>query len=242
MMANFREHDEARIGGRGRGDRGVVKDGRRAGNRAGGWGGDGAADGARDEERDSLPVEAWPEIPVPPDVVIDCKAFGLAGHGRLVWAEGNAEAPVMLLLDNPGARETKEGIPFVCGTRQTLRAAAMEADIDPDNVYVTFLTKCRPLRVYDKEHAWQVGRRYVAEQIRSLRPRVLVVFGDVVTRAMTEDSGTSVRNLRGKPLTIHGIPTVPTYHPLAARRRPNLFPVLVEDLARAAGMLSLSIH
>lgn len=183
-------------------------------------------------------AEAWPEIAVPDGVSIDCDAFGLAGHGRLVWAEGRRGAPLMLLLDNPGARETKEGQPFVCGTRQTLRRALTEAGLDPDDVYVTFLTKCRPLRAYDKERAWRTGLTYVAEQLGSVRPRVLVVFGDVVTKAVTGDPDNSVRALRGSVFTVYDIPTVATYHPLAARRHPNLYPLIVDDLARAATILS----
>lgn len=185
-------------------------------------------------------MEPWPELTVPATVKIDCETFGLGGHGRLVWAEGNESAPVMLLLDNPGARETPEGEPFVCGTRQTLRAAATKAGLDPDHLYVTFLIKCRPRRAYDREKARSVGLKYVREQIRTRQPKVIVLFGDVVTGVLTGDDSTSVRSLRNTPVTVDGVPTVVTYHPLAARRRPNLYPLVVDDLTRAAALLQPS--
>lgn len=185
-------------------------------------------------------MESWPELTVPATVEIDCETFGLGGHGRLVWAEGNESALVMLLLDNPGARETPEGEPFVCGTRQTLRTAATEAGMDTDDLYVTFLVKCRPRRAYDREKARSAGLKYVRLQIRTRQLKVIVLFGDVVTSVLTGDDSASVRALRNTPVTVDGIPTVVTYHPLAARRRPNLYPLLVDDLTRAASLLKPS--
>jgi DNA polymerase len=60
----------------------------------------------------------------------------------MVWGEGNPEAPIIVLLDNPGSRENRENKPFVCGTRQTLQQAAYQAGLKADdlcNVY--FKTK-----------------------------------------------------------------------------------------------------
>lgn len=185
-------------------------------------------------------AEPWPEQSVPPDVAIDCDAFGLGGHGRLVWGEGDAKAPLIFLLDNPGARETPAGVPYVCGTRLTLRSAATEAVLDVDHIYVTFLIKCQPRRAYDRKKAHSVGLKYLYDQLRTHHPEVLVLFGDVVTRVVTGDETTSVRALRNTEITAYGIPTLVTYHPLAARRRPNLYPLLVDDLARARSLLHRS--
>lgn len=185
---------------------------------------------------DASEIEAdggpWPELPVPADVVISCQSFGMSGHGRLVWAEGSAEAPFMCILDNPGAREDKLGNPYTCGTRLTLRAAAREAGLDVDELYITYLVKCRPLRAYDKSLARDVGRGFLQQQACLLLPQVLVLFGDVVTRCLTGDVQASVRALRGTTLRIFDTPAIVTYHPLAARRRTNLYPLLVADLRR----------
>jgi uracil-DNA glycosylase len=59
----------------------------------------------------------WPEEPTPENLK-NCSECGLDKHGsRMVWGEGNPEAPIMILLDNPGAREDRENKDFVCGTR-----------------------------------------------------------------------------------------------------------------------------
>lgn len=178
---------------------------------------------------------AWPEDPAPPGV--SCAEFGLAGHGRLVWGEGNPHGRLMIVLDNPGARETPAGAPYSCGTRMTLTRAAVEAGLDLTDIYVTYLVKCRPRRTYDRAVAHGAGLRHLAAQIGERRPAVLVLLGDVVTKAVTGRADAAVRTLRGSPLAVHRVPTVVSYHPLAARRRPNLYPALVQDLVRARRLL-----
>ncbi|MEK5389445.1 uracil-DNA glycosylase family protein [Margalitia sp. FSL K6-0131] len=47
----------------------------------------------------------------------------------MIWGEGNPNGDIYVILDNPGAREDREGNPFVCGTRQTLQQAIEETNI-----------------------------------------------------------------------------------------------------------------
>lgn len=155
-------------------------------------------------------------------------------RSRVIWAEGNPAAPVMVVLDNPGARENREGNPFVCGTRQTLRSCAQEAGLQPEDLYVTWVLKCRPLRTYDKAVARSACLPYLRQQIREGGARVLVLMGNVALQAALGDPTLEVKALRGRVLTHAGRPAVCSYHPLAARRRPNLLPYLVEDLRLAA--------
>ena len=78
-------------------------------------------------------ISPWPELAAPVEAR-ECTRCSLASQRkRVVWGEGTPGAPIMIILDNPGAREDKEGYPFVCSTRLTLREA-METP-----------GKCRPL-------------------------------------------------------------------------------------------------
>src|SRR5690606_25270528 len=163
----------------------------------------------------SIDLKPWPEHPAPPGSKVDCAFFRLEGHGRLVWGEGNPAAPLMLILDNPGAREDPSGAPYVCGTRRTLRAAVREADLHQKQLYVTFLVKCRPRKAYDKSFARSAGLQVLADQIKTHRPQARMLFGDVVTRAVVGREDASVRELRGAVHTFFERPAVVTYHPLA---------------------------
>ncbi len=181
-------------------------------------------------------AQSWPEIRIPPDT--PPHTFDeLQEHGsRVVWGEGNPNGSLMIILDNPGARETKDSIPFVCGTRVTLRKALEEGGVDTDDVYVTYLLKRRPTRAYDRARAWDAFRPVLAKQVKDAEPRALVLAGNVVVHSLI-DPEKDVKGLRGQTMRVFGVPTVVTYHPLAARRRPNLFPKLVEDLQLVRSLL-----
>lgn len=180
-----------------------------------------------------------PELPAPPGAAA-CRLCELSGHGgRVIWAEGSAHAPVLVLLDNPGAREDREGCPFLCGTRQTLQEAALQAGLCLEDLYVTWVLKCRPVRAYGKEGARAACMPYLAQQLAACAPRVIVALGNVALQTLLADPTAEVKRLRGTVLALDGRPVVCGYHPLAARRRPNLLPLLVEDLrlaARTAGL------
>lgn len=76
----------------------------------------------------NLCPNVWPEESIPPNIQ-DCDACGLIDHGsRMILGEGNPFAPIMVILDNPGAREDRNGNPFVCGTRQTLQKVVTLSD------------------------------------------------------------------------------------------------------------------
>lgn len=143
--------------------------------------------------------------------------------------EGNPTAPIFVILDNPGAREDKDGNEYVCPTRQTLQTALHQANLAADDIYLTYLLKCRPLRRYNKEEARAFGKPFLIRQIERAQPKFIVCLGDVVTQAMFNDRDACVKNLRGSWHTVLGYPCMVSYHPLAVRRRPNLMRQFMED-------------
>lgn len=172
----------------------------------------------------------WQEEPVPLEFR-DCLTCGLYKHGtRMVWGEGNPEAPILILLDNPGAREDKEGRPFVCGTRQTLQTALHESGLSMEVVYVTYILKRRPTRAYDKETVRETCRMtHLTWQLKTKQPRLIVCLGNIAVQAFFQDPTAEVKVLRGKPYDVQNVPTFVAYHPLAVRRRPNLMKLFLQD-------------
>lgn len=148
---------------------------------------------------------------------------------RVIWGEGNPRAPVFIILDNPGAREDKEGREYVCPTRQTLQKALFQVNLTADRVYMTYLLKCRPLRRYQKEAVREFSKGFLIRQIERAQPKFIVCLGDVVTQTMFDDADARVKNLRGLWHDVLGYPCMVSYHPLAVRRRPNLLSRFMED-------------
>lgn len=188
---------------------------------------------AMTEHFEILPEEAAPRE------VQQCERCELAKQrARVIWGEGNPSAPIMLIMDNPGAREDRDGRAFVCGTRETLQRGLREAGIDTASVYVTYLLKCRPIRAYDKPAAREACSPHLDMQATEQRPLVAFGFGNVVAEALLPHlEGATVKELRGTWQDWRGVPLGFTYHPLAVRRRPNLMRIFVEDLVMLRGKL-----
>ena len=137
----------------------------------------------------------------------------------------------MMILDNPGAREDRQGNSFLCGTRETLQRGMREAGLDTDSVYVTYLLKCRPIRAYNKPEAREACSPHLQIQLQEKKPLVLFGFGNVVAGALFPlQENVSVKELRGSWHEFQEIPIGFIYHPLAVRRRPNLMKFFVDDL------------
>lgn len=175
-----------------------------------------------------------PEDPAP-SYAIQCQNCELAKHrNRVIWGEGYPDAPIFILLDNPGAREDREGNAYVCGTRDTLQHGLYEAGINIKHVYVSYILKCRPMRAYDKPFARNACAPYWQSQVEEKQPECLVGLGNVVAQTLLLDPAAEVKQLRGAWHDVQGIPCAFSYHPLAVRRRPVLMKYFVEDLKRVA--------
>ncbi len=176
----------------------------------------------------------WPEDELPEDATSYKKCELCGPKSRIIWGEGTPKAPIFIILDNPGAREDKDGIEYVCGTRQTLQAALHDVNLGVKDVYLTFLLKCRPLHRYDKENARAFSKPFLIRQIESAQPKFIVCLGDTIVKTMFENDNANVRDLRGAWHLLFGHPCIVSYHPLAVRRRPNLMRQFLEDWSTLA--------
>ena len=177
---------------------------------------------------DFLPV-IWPEAETPPEVS-NCRECELHKHRtRIIWGEGNPYAPIIAILDNPGAREDKAGNPFVCGTRQTLQLAAFEAGFKIEDIFITYILKCRPINRYNKESARSACSIHLIKQIEQQKPKFALCMGNVAVQWFFGNTNAEVKDLRGRWYNVREIPTMVTYHPLAVRRRPNLLRQFTQD-------------
>ncbi len=171
----------------------------------------------------------WPEDSTPENLK-DCCECGLDQHGtRMVWGEGSPEAPIMILLDNPGAREDREHKPFVCGTRQTLQQAVHEVGLTVDDLYVTYVLKRKPTRAYDKDQTRQTCMNHFKQQLQLHKPKFIICLGNIAVQSFFQNPELDVKSLRGNFHDVHGYQTTVAYHPLAVRRRPNLWSLFLED-------------
>jgi DNA polymerase len=176
----------------------------------------------------------WPEDKLPEEAAAYGNCEICTPRSRMIWGEGNPRASIAVILDNPGAREDKEGNEYICGTRQTLQEALHHINLSAEDVYLTYLLKCRPLKRYNKEAARAFSKPFLVRQIDTIKPKYIVCLGETVVQTMFESSDAHVKDLRGIWHNVLGYPCIVSYHPLAVRRRPNLMRQFMEDWSMLA--------
>jgi uracil-DNA glycosylase len=115
------------------------------------------------------------------------------GYGRVVLGEGPADARLMVVGEQPGDIEDREGRPFVGPAGQLLDRLAEDAGIDRSQVYVTNAVKRFRFvqrgkrRIHQKpdrgdlEHA----RWWLAAEIDIIKPELILAMGGTAAETLT---------------------------------------------------------
>ena len=153
----------------------------------------------------------------------DCRACKLhRGRRQVVFGVGDPSARILFVGEGPGANEDRLGEPFVGKAGQLLDRIIEAMGLARSDVYIANIVKCRPPDNRDPEPDEVAAcEPYLQQQIRIVRPEVLVALGRVaaVTLLRTE---TSLSRLRGRWHTYEGIPLRATYHPAFLLRQPDM--------------------
>lgn len=187
------------------------------------------------DKTDSLTVEGSGSIPLELAALVsrvgDCRGCRLCEERKtIVFGGGNPSAGIVFIGEGPGANEDIQGEPFVGRAGKLLDRILAAIDLDRDSVFITNIVKCRPPgnRTPSKDEVaacWWI----LEEQIRIMKPGVIVTLGAPASRTMTGSSD-GIGKLRG---TIHrygDIPIIPTYHPAALLRTDALKRPVWEDM------------
>ncbi len=195
------------------------------------------------------PVPEHPTLPRLRDAVQHCRACELwKDTTQAVLGEGPRAARAMLVGEQPGDREDREGAPFVGPAGRVLDEALAEAGIDRAQVYLTNAVKHFRHRTHGKR---RIHQRPTTEQIHAcrpwldaelavVRPHVLVCLGAVAAQSLLGPRVRVTRD-RGAPLESNLAPlTFVTVHPSSLLRAPDAaarrdaHAAFVRDLRRIA--------
>jgi DNA polymerase len=171
-----------------------------------------------------------------------------------VFGAGKATARVMLVGEQPGDQEDRQGEPFVGPAGRLLDRALEEAGLDPADAYVTNAVKHfkftqaepRKRRIHKAPTLREMTAcaPWLAAELTVVEPELIVVLGATAGKALL-GSSFKVTEVRGTVLEreIHGHPErlVPTVHPSSVLRsddRETAYRGLVGDLEVAARVLS----
>jgi len=113
-----------------------------------------------------------------------CTACRLAhARTRVVFADGNPAARVLIIGEGPGGDEDRLGRPFVGRAGQLLDRILAAVELTRDDTYITNVVKCRPpgnrTPEPDEIHACE---RWLTPQLALLRPDVILTLGNTPTQ------------------------------------------------------------
>lgn len=135
---------------------------------------------------------------------------------RVVFGVGDPHARVVFIGEGPGKNEDLKGEPFVGAAGQLLNELLAHAGLQRSEVYIANVVKCRPPGNRDPEAIEiETCTPFLREQIRIIKPDVLVTLGNFATKFVLK-TDTGITRLHGKVQQAGRFAVLPIFHPAAA--------------------------
>lgn len=199
-------------------------------------------------------------LPALRQAVQQCRGCDLYRHAtQAVFGEletgaevARPKVEIMMIGEQPGDREDREGRPFVGPAGKLLDKCLEEAEIDRRKVYVTNTVKhfkWEPrgkLRIHKKPTLKEIHacRPWLEAELETVRPRLIVCLGATAAQALL-GSGFRVTQSHGELQYADGLPPIiATLHPSAILRarteedRHHDTQLFLDDLHQAAAFVA----
>jgi len=135
----------------------------------------------------------------------------------VVAGEGPQNAEIMLVGQNPGREEAKQGRPFVGKSGKYLDTLLRKNNLDRSKLYITSVVKeTTPRNRRPTAQEIRYWMPNLLEEIGQVKPKIIVLMGKVAWETPRLDS----------------VNYIETYHPAAAMRFPRAREKFENDFAR----------
>lgn len=195
-------------------------------------------------------VPASRSLPVLVEAARACHGCPLwIDSSQTVFGRGRRSAPLLLVGEQPGDREDREGTPFVGPAGRVLRGVLETADIAAlDDVYMTNAVKHfkhdvrGTRRIHKKPGTAEIEacHPWLDAELDAVRARVVVALGATAARSLMGRTMAIAAN-RGTEFDLDGRSLFITYHPSAVlrgdERSDEIRQALIDDLRAAARSL-----
>lgn len=168
----------------------------------------------------------------------DCTRCGLCSkRTNIVFGVGNPNSRLMFVGEGPGADEDLKGEPFVGRAGQLLTKIIESMGLNRPDVYIANVVKCRPPENRTPlPHEIATCSPFLFQQIKSIRPRVVVCLGTPAAQTVLGTRDTITR-LRGTFHDRDGIRVMPTFHPAYLLRNPAAKREVWDDMKKVMAEL-----
>lgn len=139
----------------------------------------------------------------------------------IVFGTGDPHAQLMFVGEGPGRDEDLQGTPFVGEAGKLLNRMILAMGLKREDVYITNIVKCRPLRNRDPlPEEVKTCEPFLQAQIQAIQPRFIVALGRFAAQSLLQET-TPISRLRGSWHKYLDIDVMPTFHPAYLLRNPR---------------------
>jgi DNA polymerase len=168
----------------------------------------------------------------------ECKKCPLhQGRRRIVYGRGAESARLLVVGEGPGEQEDRQGRPFVGPAGKLLDRMLAAVGLEPEEVYIANIVKCRPPGNRDpRPEEIAACRPFLEEQVRLIGPELILALGRPAAQSLL-DTKAPISALRGSWHQFMGVPLAPTFHPAYLLRSPDKKGEAYQDLKAVARAL-----
>jgi len=171
------------------------------------------------------------------------------GKSRInfVFGVGDPDAKLMFIGEGPGFDEDHQGEPFIGRAGKLLNKIIESIGLSRQDVYIANIVKCHPM--IDPSDPEQHGNDrppseeeskmclpYLEKQIEIIAPKVICTLGNSALKPFVQ-TDLGISKVRGKFYDYKGIKLMPTFHPAALLRNPNLKKEVWDDIRAISAQL-----
>lgn len=163
--------------------------------------------------------------------VLSCTKCALSEtRTNVVFGNGNPNAEIMLIAEAPGFYEDKSGVVFQGKSGELLdKILAACGFTRNEHIFISNIVKCRPPENRTPSNIEKEAcLPYLYSQIEIINPKIIILLGATALKGLI-DPNARITQLRGQWINWNNRLIMPTYHPSALLRNPNMKRPVWED-------------
>ncbi|MDP8216830.1 MAG: uracil-DNA glycosylase [Candidatus Kaelpia imicola] len=176
------------------------------------------------------------------ETVGTCEKCGLYKfRDKVVFAEGEKNAKVMLIGLSPGERENSTGKLFIGPAGDFLNELLQSAKLNRGAFYITNIIKCHASTYAIGQKEVDACVIYLDKQIEIIKPEVIIPLDSIAAQYILKKydlPNKRISEIHGQLLRVsigdlfdtgRNIKIIPMFHPAAALRTPGLLELVKKD-------------
>lgn len=174
------------------------------------------------------------------DIVENCYLCELSKSRRnVLFGEGNINAPIMFICDEPSASED-EFKSFFAGKAGITLSKMIEnvLHLKKEDVYITSLVKCKSSSGMQASH-FSSCNTYLHKQIELVKPKLIVTLGETAYHFLSNDN-TPLNQIRGQVVSFKDYTLLPTFSVKFLLRNPSSKKEAFHDMLKIKSILELN--